>query len=244
MPDYTIGYNAAAKKYLERSQQKVKDVCIKCNGGILSDLDAYAKKFIETNKLEDLKVTKSRSIIVNPKLLIRWVLKVVSNASRATGNNEDFLRRYTSLIIQGKPPSHFNKIRLFAELIKPHIFTEEERTHLQEPYTNEIEVLPMANRVSRMEGSLPDNVVGRMVSINALYIYLVMWNKHASSETVNAAVDSLSRSMGSLTEIIFDLKTEESVVKLKTPRRDALQAYMHQHLYTMDEFEKWASDSR
>ena len=44
-PDHKFGYNPRADRFLTCEAQ-IRDVCQRCNNGTLSELDAYAKRFL------------------------------------------------------------------------------------------------------------------------------------------------------------------------------------------------------
>lgn len=100
----------------------IKDVCTDCNSGVLSTLDKYAQNlyFSYLSKYADL--FDDNKIEYDYDLLMRFLLKVSFNSSRANKSDYEILHLYRDYIM-GKKRRPRN-ILLFCELLTPYSYSE------------------------------------------------------------------------------------------------------------------------
>lgn len=93
----------------------VKDVCAKCNNGVLSDLDACQTKWAQKHAKF---FSKGESIMMSYEydMMLRWILKFAFNSARVhNANDVNLLMRFRGYILgRAKRPA---RMRLSASLI-------------------------------------------------------------------------------------------------------------------------------
>jgi hypothetical protein len=114
-----IGWNEAAQK-MTGGEFQVKDVCEKCNGGVLSQLDSYGKDFLTSSGFLVQNYTSLTSdLTYNYDLLSRWLLKISFNSSRTDGDHKHLFEKFTPYILTGTPLPLKNDISIIAALAAP-----------------------------------------------------------------------------------------------------------------------------
>lgn len=115
-----IGWNERAGKLIS-GEATIADVCGDCNGGALSDLDAYGKFFLENNGFLSKVYTKEKTDInYNYDILLRWLLKICYNAVTAKNDPSlPYFEKHKDYILNGAPPITQRQITLFIGLASP-----------------------------------------------------------------------------------------------------------------------------
>lgn len=93
----------------------IRDVCNICNNGVLSELDSYGKTLSERYFINT--VYDKVDFYYDYNLLLRWLLKVTFNGSRAFKSTFDSFYKYISYIT-GKS-QEYPSTQLFGCIIKP-----------------------------------------------------------------------------------------------------------------------------
>lgn len=119
-----IGWNEAAKKMVGGEHQ-VKDVCRTCNGGVLSNLDAFGKKFLITNGFLTQNYTKREAdLTYDYNQLVRWLLKISFNSTRTNSDHTHLFEKFIPYILEGTPSPKKTDFAVVATLAAP-VTTEE-----------------------------------------------------------------------------------------------------------------------
>ena len=114
-----IGWNEVANKMVGGEHQ-VKDVCEKCNGGALSNLDAYGKEFLIANGFLTQNYTKrSADLLYDYDKLVRWLLKISFNSTRTDRGHVHLFEKFIPYILNGSPPPEKIDFAVLATLAAP-----------------------------------------------------------------------------------------------------------------------------
>lgn len=171
-----VGWNESAKKIIG-SEGKIKDVCEVCNNGVLSRLDEYAKKFLtESGVFVENFLHKEKCISYNYNLLLRWLVKISFNSSRAAKNNSNLFEDYRGFILGDEDKEIDKRVFLLAGLLKPERLSpaEVEKYASQLPISEEGDSNPFFVRLSWVPG-LADGVVVRSVVLGAIVFHLIFF---------------------------------------------------------------------
>lgn len=101
-------------------QHTVKDVCGTCNSGALSVLDVYGKRFLEENGLLKPLYVSEVTLTYDYALLLRWLLKIIFNASRASKDQTHTYHAFSEFIRTGENAPSPKYHVLLGELLQPH----------------------------------------------------------------------------------------------------------------------------
>lgn len=119
-----IGWNEAAKKMVGGEHQ-VKDVCRTCNGGVLSNLDAYGKEFLIANGFLTQNYTRREAeLTYDYNRLVRWLLKISFNSTRTNRGHTHLFEKFIPYILNGTPSPKKTDFAVVATLAAP-VTTEE-----------------------------------------------------------------------------------------------------------------------
>ncbi|WP_052646966.1 hypothetical protein [Paenibacillus terrae] len=92
----------------------IKDVCLKCNNEILSELDNYGSNIIKRYFVDEYEPDTHLNIDYDYRLLSRWLLKLAYNNERSFKRNTELFVQYIEYIMgitEGHP-----KLSIFAGL--------------------------------------------------------------------------------------------------------------------------------
>lgn len=113
------------KLYGENLRQKfipsdlfIKDVCNDCNSGVLSILDTYAQNLYSSHLSKYADLFEDNKIVYDYDLLLRFLLKVSFNSSRANKSDYEILHLYRDYIMGEKRRPR--NIFLFCEVLTPY----------------------------------------------------------------------------------------------------------------------------
>ncbi len=103
----------------------IKDVCSACNGGVLSQLDAYGKNLYDDYFSAPVGLGDVVDVAFDINRLSRWLLKLSFNSGRANGTDLLVLTQYRDAIFGSQPigPNFF----LSCHLIGPSIADEQQK---------------------------------------------------------------------------------------------------------------------
>jgi hypothetical protein len=102
---------------------KVKDVCQNCNNVLLSALDGYGKNFVLSNNLTSPILENVFRLDYSYDCLLRWLLKILFNSSRASQEDWHPAVQYRDYILYGKNPPTQDRVFLLGFLLSPHEVT-------------------------------------------------------------------------------------------------------------------------
>jgi len=112
-------------KYID-GESSIKDVCAKCNNVTLGKLDAYGNHSFTPQCADFLHPGECRTITYEFDTLLRWLLKIAYNASRAYQTDDLGLIRPYREFIKGCMPRP-KRVALFGYGIVPYRLSNEER---------------------------------------------------------------------------------------------------------------------
>lgn len=179
--DQTIRYLAKADR-LVGGEPTVRDVCSRCNNGVLSNLDAYActlfDKYFSTTVHANTKV----AFEYDYQHTVRWLLKMSYNAARTRNQSGAILLgRYKSFVLNGGTiPA---RLAVYLQLIIPHVLSADEEAIVGDRSLQLLPSMPNGRHYIapvriRIAESLPqgglDGVLIRLIALNSYYFYLVL----------------------------------------------------------------------
>ena len=227
-PQQKLGYNARADKFMKWEAQ-VRDVCAACNNGPLSQLDLYAQQFFSSINCERTYTSRERiEIEYNYEQLVRWLLKVSYNSSRALSDPHRLLRE-SAAFISGTgtgPPLAF----LAIEVVQDTPLTAETRRELPEEVRHWRHIPSRMFRVgpARLHepsaNYSPPEHCSRFVAVNAWYFTFCVVDPHAS----RAARRRLAASFQAFMPNAVELKPHHHDAVITVSRRTGLEAYAFQ----------------
>jgi hypothetical protein len=170
LPFYTAKFNEKADKVIG-GDHIIKDVCVTCNNGALSALDAYGCMLFDKYFHAVAEPKTELQFEYDYDKLFRWLAKIAYTTVRSSSANPNlsFLRPLTPYILgQSVRPS---EMELYLDIV----------THSTIPTIHGIQQFPAtAYRSESVERKppLPDWRVVRLVSINSFYFYILLFEKH------------------------------------------------------------------
>jgi hypothetical protein len=149
----------------------VKDVCATCNNDMLSPLDTYLSDLFDRAFASIIAPGESATLQYNYELLLRSLLKVSYNSSRATVSDATrrILSRYASFITHGgHPPPIALRLQVVTSSRTLNIESLEEGSFR-----------PCALRAGSLgyTGRLSNRFTVRLVALNSFWFYLVLAHK-------------------------------------------------------------------
>ena len=94
-----IGWNEVIQKMVG-GEARVKDVCADCNNRVLGELDAYGKNLLNASGLLVHNYMKrTLTLQYDYGLLLRWLLKISFNSSRADGAHSHLFQEHIPFIL-------------------------------------------------------------------------------------------------------------------------------------------------
>lgn len=168
LPTYRGRFFEKADKLID-SDHVIKDVCVKCNNGVLSELDAYGCMLFDSYFHEIAEPGSEIQFKYYYDNLLRWLLKIAYNTARSSANpNTSLLQPIATYIIgQSARPSG---IELYLDIV----------THSMIPTINGVKKFPAtAYRSARVVGvpPLPGWCMVRLVAINSFYFYIFLFQE-------------------------------------------------------------------
>lgn len=98
-PNQKTMYHPAKDEYI-KTEVKIGDVCRGCNSGPLSELDARGKTFFEKNECtRSFMAGQVLRVDYDYDILLRWLLKLSYNSSRAMSSQSDVLEACAGFIL-------------------------------------------------------------------------------------------------------------------------------------------------
>ena len=114
------------EKKMVGGQLTVKDVCQKCNNGVLSELDSYGLELFKRYFGRIAETGESVTFDYDYDRLLRWILKLSFNSARANNANDlQHLQKHRWYILgQRKRPA---RLALYLTLVFQHAVDEDTR---------------------------------------------------------------------------------------------------------------------
>lgn len=186
-PTYVARYSERANRFFA-GDLEVGDVCKECNGGILSDLDAYGCKLYDQYFAQfaagDTVVTFDCDFV----RLARWLLKLSYNSARTGGTDAATLAAYVPFILGGA--SDASDLSICVDLVLPSVTRSQDGGP-------ERSMFPQSTRLCRVEFTDPvvDWVTVRLVAINSYYFTLVITPPTLNRDVPKAELLRVARSI-------------------------------------------------
>jgi hypothetical protein len=223
----TIGWNEVAQRMVG-GEAKVRDVCAECNGGYLSDLDAYAKRVLSESGLLVANFTRSRVTIKHDyAMLLRWLLKVSFNSTRQDRVHSPLFEPHVPFIMGDAdlPPRH--RVACLIGLAAPARL--EDTTHVdRETFLKRSNghrlFNPFVVRISYGAVRGEDRYVLRLVILGAAVFYLLMFHDDTLPGHAGAAIRAFLKTVPGSVELTTKLR----LVEVATGQKTWLELYENQ----------------
>jgi hypothetical protein len=224
-PNQKLGYNARADKFM-KFEAVIRDVCEQCNGGILSELDAYASRlFFDIHYERTYPRAITLRLAFDYHLLCRWLLKVSYNSARAVGEVDPLLKASIQYIMTGlhRPSLAF----LGVEVLRDTPVPDELRSTML-PETRQWSHIP--SRMNRVGPVVivspdPDNPLpmrcGRFVQVNSWLFSLCLVDPSSN----RVARKRVVRMVQAHTPDIVLLSAAKPSLEIRVSRRTGLESY-------------------
>lgn len=164
-------YNPRTNKYYI-GDAVVKDVCAKCNNDRLSSLDSYLSGLYDKFLGRLIEQGESAELEYNYELLLRSLLKISFNSSRASQHEKSKALHQTlaQFILSG---GYHPKVMLRLQIV-----TNSRRINLTEGTEDVLSPLAMRCAMSGYDGPLSHRFLVRMIAINSYWFYLILSYKN------------------------------------------------------------------
>ncbi|WP_147445776.1 hypothetical protein [Corallococcus aberystwythensis] len=116
MPSYNTRYSKSADKVFG-AELVIRDVCVKCNNGVLSKLDSYICDLFDRYFHRHPQPNTTVRFEYSFDLLLRWLLKISYNSARTTDPNTP-LRIFREYIL-GTAPYPSESVSLALDIVPP-----------------------------------------------------------------------------------------------------------------------------
>jgi len=127
IPDWYNGTPGEAETFSARAPLThvkgdliVRDVCGRCNSGVLSELDGYGKELYERYFAAPVYAGETVTVEFDGDRLLRWLLKLSYNSARAQNADVRVLREYSKVVLGESPLPH--RVRCWLDLVTPTYF--------------------------------------------------------------------------------------------------------------------------
>lgn len=176
VPLPVYGWNERAKKILG-AEATTADVCKECNGGPLSSLDAYGKKFLETNGfLTKIYLKESTLLKFDYHMLLRWLMKISYNSLAAAKDPScSAYEDYREYILTGKDAPTEKEIMLFVGLASPAKVKEIPDNECKTIINEDKLIAPFVFRIHEVnKGFVSAGVIMNGITIGSLFFHIAL----------------------------------------------------------------------
>jgi hypothetical protein len=198
LPTYRTHLSTATKWKILREGTAIRDVCFKCNNGVLSDLDNYGAKLFEIYFKTPIPFDRGPIVFrYDYHKLLRWLLKLSYNDARTCGGT---MEAHELLIpyIMGKQNLQLFPANLLCYLIRES-YLKEKKEYLYP------KVIRMGIPTYK-PGPPEPLLVCRFVSFNSFYFQILIWVKGVSRPLRRRWISGLMKTDGSA--LLSDTKEE------------------------------------
>lgn len=160
-------YNPRTNKYYI-GDPVVKDVCAKCNNGRLSILDSYLSEIYDKYLGRLIDPGESAQLEYNYELLLRSLLKISFNSSRASQHekSKSLHKAFAQFILSG---GYCSRVALRLQIV-----TNSRRVDLIKGSEDAFKPLAMRCAILAYDGPLARRFLVRMIAINSYWFYLII----------------------------------------------------------------------
>jgi hypothetical protein len=221
-----IGWSEVPKKMVG-GDLKIKDVCAVCNNGVLSDLDDYSKKLLQSSGLFVQNYIKNQiSFTYDYDFLLRWLLKVSFNSSRTDGKHKHLFEKYIPYILNGSNAPKKNQVSLVTQMVAPEILEHSyiEKGRFLELSGGEKKLNPFQMRIcyGKLNGAV--GYTPRMIIIGPVIFYLLMFDNDILPG--HAAIEVKRIIKNELNSMFISKKNKH--VTIKAGQKSWIDLYKHQ----------------
>lgn len=163
-------YNKRVDKFVY-SDPVIKDVCANCNNNLLSKLDAYLSELYDQNLYVELAPGDNTEISYNYDLLLRSLLKISFNSSRASAHAKTVKAhdKFSQYILNG---GYVSDIQLRLLVVTPAKIIAGGK--LLDEY---LPVTQLRCADIPYDGPLCHRFIIRLIAINSFWFYLIISHK-------------------------------------------------------------------
>jgi len=173
-PELTARYAGNQNKFIG-AELVIADVCAECNNKKLSPLDFYLCSLFDSYFKNFCENSDAFDFIYDYDLLLRSLLKITYNSSRTVIKQDNPLRKYRNLIIEGNMVREDILIKL--DLVLPSI-------------EDEVKMNPNSVRCASIDMHRTlEHIIVRCIALNSFYFYIVFSKSEILSEST--AIDEL-----------------------------------------------------
>lgn len=180
--DKVIGWNEAAGKVVG-SEHQIRDVCEKCNGGQLSELDAYGLKLLTASGFLTKNYTAlTADLEFDYHKFARWLLKLSFNSARASGRDKELFESLIPYMLLDKGRPSKSQVAIVAGLAAPIKVSE-----LSGGYEALRELADATGRINPLfirlafAGQRNDNFTLRVVMFGPLMFFILLYPPNISA---------------------------------------------------------------
>ena len=165
--EMTDVYNPKKNKFFP-GEPVVKDVCATCNNESLSKVDGYLSDLYEENFKEVIKAGNSASLKYSYDLLLRSLLKISYNSSRAFGNNKNTraLEKFSKYILNG---GYAPQVMLRLQIV-----TSSTLINTETGETGDFSPKSFRSATIPYDGALSHRFLIRLVAINSYWFFIIV----------------------------------------------------------------------
>jgi hypothetical protein len=215
-----LKYEEPLKTYNKRkhnfnsSDPVIKDVCAQCNNEILSKLDSYLSNVYDECFYAPLSSGDSTSLKYNYDLLLRSLLKISYNSSRASASKEIIKahKQHRNYILNG---GYIANIMLRLQVVTPAKMLKNGK--LSE---NNLNVTQLRCAHIAYDGHLSNRFFVRLVAINSFWFYIIITHKPEPAHKWKRFIECFG-----LWKIPIGIELSTSVNQLEIPTNKT--TYMH-----------------
>lgn len=167
----THAYNPKTERF-HQGEPVVRDVCEPCNSTKLSRLDNYIAEEFDKNFANIVQRGSGVDFIYSYQLLLRAILKISYNASRAANSpkNTATLAKFKGYILDG---SYAPRAMLRLQIVTPGRKIDASGKEVGEVVPN-----ILRNSMLAYNGRLGNRFLVKLVAINSFWFYLVVSHKN------------------------------------------------------------------
>lgn len=179
------GYSQKTNKIFP-GEPVIKDVCATCNNIKLSKLDSYLSSLFDNYFKDVLKPGDSAKLAYSYDLLVRALLKISFNASRAAKNerNTKTHARFAKFILEG---GYSQKLMLRLQIV-----TASKSINLDTAEEGEFSPKQLRCGYISYDGPLAHRFLIKLVAINSYWFYIIIPHKTEPAHKWREMLDGFS----------------------------------------------------
>lgn len=165
-----------ARKTIVKFDPVIKDVCARCNNGVLSQLDAAAIAVIRRHMSAYVDEVRPTVVVAGDWLLFqRWLLKLVFNIARA-GSTQDIVLRHRRLrpLVLGGPSSV--RVATYVQVVRPAPVPAHLVSRMPTEFMLNGHLVPAQLRYARIADPryVGNSIDATLIGIRSFYFYILI----------------------------------------------------------------------